>query len=95
MSDWMVFFLGSLKKQAQSLERKVQRERELLTLPKLSQDILVAAREQGRVTVRELQRLTKTSRNTIKAHLKRLVQSRRLTQEGTGKGTWYRLWTNL
>jgi Fic family protein len=91
MNDWIVFFMNSLKKQAQILERKLQRERGLLTLPKLSQDILVAARENGRVTVRDIQHLTKTSRNTIKAHLRRLVQSRQLTQEGKGKGTWYRL----
>ena len=91
MGDWIVFFMSSLKKQAQILERKLHRESELLTLPKLSQDILVAAREHGRITVRDIQRLTKISRNTIKAHLKKLVQSCRLIQEGKGKGTWYRL----
>jgi predicted HTH transcriptional regulator len=62
-----------------------------LTIPKLSQDILVAAREHGRVTVRDLERLTGANRNTIKVHLKALVQKRQLTQEGRGKGTWYRL----
>jgi predicted HTH transcriptional regulator len=51
----------------------------------------VAAREHGRVTVRDIQRLTAANRNTIKAHLKRLVHLRQLTQEGQGKGTWYRL----
>jgi hypothetical protein len=30
------------------------------------------------------------SRNTIKVHLKGLVQKRLLTPEGKGKGTWYR-----
>jgi Fic family protein len=91
MGDWLLFFLHSLKKQAQVLERKLQRESELLAIPKLSQDILIAAREHGRVTVRDVQRLTGANRNTIKVHLKRLVQYRRLTQEGQGKGTWYRL----
>ena len=91
MGDWIMFFLDSLKKQAQAFERKLQRERNMLATPKLSQDILEAAREHGRVTVRDIQRLTGVSRNTIKVHLKRLVQSRRLTPEGKGKGTWYRL----
>ncbi len=91
MSDWIIFFMSSLKKQTQVLERKLQRERERLTLPKLSQDILVTAREQGRITVRDIQCFTKNNRNTIKAHLKKLVKSRQLTQEGNGKGTWYRL----
>jgi Fic family protein len=78
LGDWIMFFLQSLKKQA-----------ELLATPKLTQDILVAAREQGRVTVRELQKITGASRNTIKSHLKSLVEKRLLTQEGKGKGTWY------
>lgn len=90
MADWVQFFLGSLKKQVQVLERKLEGEKGLLVLPKLSQDILVAAREYGRVTVRDIQRLTAANRNTIKAHLKRLVHLRQLTQEGRGKGTWYR-----
>ena len=91
MGDWLLFFLHSLRKQAQVLERKVKRESELLAIPRLSQDILVAARERGRVTVRDLERLTHANRNTIKVHLKRLVHQRRLTQEGKGKGTWYRV----
>ena len=43
------------------------------------------------MTVRDIQRLTGANRNTIKVHLKRLVGLRQLTQEGKGKGTWYRL----
>jgi len=89
--DWLLFFLHSLKKQAQVLERKLQRENDMLAIPKLSQDIFIAAREHGRITVRDIQRLTGANRNTIKVHLKRLVHIRRLTQEGKGKGTWYRL----
>lgn len=91
VSDWISFFMNSLKKQAHILELKLHDEKELLTLPKLSQDILVAAREHGRITVRDIQRLTQISRNTIKAHFKKLVQNRQLIQEGKGKGTWYRL----
>ena len=87
----MLFFLHSLRKQAQVLERKLKRESDLLAIPNLSQDILIAAREHGRVTVRDIQRLTGANRNTIKVHLKRLVNQRRLMQEGKGKGTWYRL----
>jgi Fic family protein len=89
IGDWIIFFLQSLRKQVDVLAKKLEREKELQATPKLTQDILVAAREQGRVTVRELQRLTGVSRNTIKAHLKSLVEKRLLTQEGKGKGTWY------
>ncbi|MEI8120839.1 MAG: Fic family protein [bacterium] len=89
LGDWIMFFLQSLKKQADVLAKKLEREKDLLATPKLTQDILVAAREQGRVTVRELQKITGASRNTIKSHLKNLVEKRLLTQEGKGKGTWY------
>lgn len=91
MGVWIKFFLRSLKKQTQVLEHKLQGEKDMMLLPRLSQAILVAAREHGQVTVSDIQRLTKTNRNTIKAHLKRLVQNRQLNQEGKGKGTWYRL----
>jgi Fic family protein len=91
LGDWLTFFLESMRQQKDALMRKLDREEELLVIPKLSQDILVAAREQGRVTVQEIQRLTGTSRNTIKVHLKTLVQKRLLKQEGKGKGTWYHL----
>ena len=91
LGDWLTFFLQSMKQQVDVLTRKLEREEKLLAIPKLSQDILVTAREQGRVTVQEVQRLTGANRNTIKAHLKALVQKRMLTQEGKGKGTWYRL----
>ena len=90
LRDWIVFFLESLKHQVDALARKLDREEKLLAIPKLSQDILVAAREQGRLTVQEVQRLTGANRNTIKAHIKGLVQKRLLTREGNGKGSWYR-----
>ena len=89
LGAWILFFLQSLKKQADVLAKKLEWEKELQATPKLTQDILMATREQGRMTVRELHRLTGVSRNTIKAHLKSLVEKRLLTQEGNGKGTWY------
>lgn len=91
MGDWVLFFLRALKQQVEHLEQKLARESSLLTIPKLSQEILVAAREHGRVTVRDLERLTGANRNTIKVHLKALVQKNQLVPEGRGKGTWYRL----
>ncbi len=91
LGDWLVFFLQSLKKQADALAGKLDREKELLEVPKLSQDILAAARELGRVAIRDICRLTGANRNTIKAHLKALVRSKLLVREGTGKGSWYRL----
>ncbi len=37
----------------------------------------------------EAANLTGANRNTIKDHLKRLVEGGRLRRRGQGKGTWY------
>lgn len=90
LGEWFAFFLQSLKTQAEVLGRKLERERGLLEVPKLSLDILVFAREHGRVTVRDICKLTGANRNTVKVHLKELVRKRLLFLEGVGKGAWYR-----
>jgi len=87
---WMVFFLKALQQQKRRLEHKIERERILIdTLPELSLQILDLAKAHGRLTVREIVTLTSANRNTVKKHLKDLVATSRLTQHGTGKGTWY------
>jgi Fic family protein len=90
LGDWLIFFLQSLKTQTEVLSRKLDREKALLEVPKLSQDILSFTREHGRATVRDICKLTGANRNTIKVHLKELVRKRLLVLEGTGKGAWYR-----
>jgi DeoR/GlpR family transcriptional regulator of sugar metabolism len=49
------------------------------------------AREHGRVTVAEAVRVSGASRNTIKDHLKALVEQGHLTLHGAGRGAWYGL----
>lgn len=60
-------------------------------LPPLSREIIRIARQQGKATVRDVVKVTGASRNTIKAHIKKLVQNGKLMQRGIGKGTWYML----
>jgi hypothetical protein len=47
--------------------------------------------EHGRVTVREAEALTKANRNTIKDHLSKLVDARRLVRRGRSRGIWYEI----
>ncbi len=89
LGDWLLFFLQSLKTQTEVLSRKLEREKSLMKTPKLSQDILAMARERGRVTVRDICTVTGANRNTVKVHLRDLVEQMLLVQEGKGKGTWY------
>ena len=89
---WTLFFLQSLAEQVRRLEKKVTREKLLLsTLPELSLQIVEFAREHGRVTMSAVMKLTGASRNTLKQHLKNLVESKQLNQRGSGRGVWYEL----
>ncbi len=91
-NPWLEFFLRALRQQKQRLEKKMERERVMLAaLPELSVRILELAREHGRVTVAEAVRVSGASRNTIKDHLKALVEQGHLILHGTGRGAWYGL----
>ncbi len=91
-NPWIAFFLTALQRQKQRLERKMERERIILgDLPELSVLILELARERGRVTVMEAARVSKMSRNTVKEHLKALVEQGHLVLHGKGRGAWYGL----
>ena len=89
---WLAFFLRSLAEQVRRLEKKVEREKLVLaSLPELSLQIVEFAREHGRVTIGDAIRLTGASRNTLKAHFRKLVERGHLGQQGSGRGVWYEL----
>jgi Fic family protein len=89
---WLDYFLGALRSQKRVLEEKIKRERILLdNLSPLSLEILDIARSQGRVTVAAAARITATSRNTVKDHIRALNESGYLCRHGAGRGTWYAL----
>ena len=74
------------------LASKVEREKLILAeLPDLSLRILDHARDHGRVTIGEAAGFTGASRNTLKGHLRMLVEQRHLIQHGAGRGAWYSL----
>ncbi len=90
LNDWLLFFVGCLRKQVSVLDSKVKTERMIAELPPLSQEIMKIIRQHGRGRVRDIQIITGANRNTIKAHIKRLVERGELKKMGAGKGTWYR-----
>jgi len=91
-NPWLEFFLRALRSQKQRLEKKMERERIMLAaLPELSVLILELVREHGRVTMAEVVRVSGSSRNTIKEHLRSLVEHGHLTLHGAGRGAWYGL----
>jgi len=89
---WLLFFLRALQKQKRNLAAKVEREKFVIAaLPELAVQIVDHARQHGRVTIGEMLRLTGANRNTLKQHLRRLVELGHLKQYGARKGTWYGL----
>jgi Fic family protein len=89
MDVWLGFFLSILKKQKDVLLGKIEREKFLEKLAPLAEKILVFAKERGRITIADAVILLSANRNTVKLHLRQLVQQGYLEQHGTGKGTWY------
>ncbi len=89
---WATYFLRALQQEKRRLEKKIERERLILSsLPELSVQILDAVKERGRVTIGEIVMLTGANRNTVKKHLATLVDARHIAQRGAGKGTWYEI----
>ncbi len=87
---WIVYFLNASQRQKQLLEKKIARERIVIgVLPELSVQIIEFAKDHGRLTIGQFVKLTNANRNTVKKHLKTLVDANHLTQHGTGRGTWY------
>jgi len=89
---WLQFFLRAMQQQMRRLASKVGREKLLLAaMPDLALRIVDQARDHGRVTISDAVTLTSASRNTLKEHLRMLVERRHLVQHGVGRGTWYSL----
>ncbi|MEO8812029.1 MAG: DUF977 family protein [Caulobacteraceae bacterium] len=89
---WLRFFLRSMQQQMRRLANKVEREKLLLSaMPELALRIVDHVRDHGRVTIGDAVTLTGANRNTLKEHLRMLVERRHLVQHGVGRGTWYSL----
>ncbi len=89
---WLMFFMRALQQQMRRLAIKVEREKIVIAdLPELAIKILDYARDQGRVTMRDMVRTTGASSNTLKEHFRRLVEKKLLVRHGAGRSTWYGL----
>ena len=87
---WVLFFLRSLASHVIRLEEKVTHEKLILAaLPVLSLQIIELIQKQGRITMNEIVVASGVNRNTIKVHLRKLVQAGQIKQHGAGRGVWY------
>jgi Fic family protein len=89
LMDWLRFFLLSLVEQKSSLAAKIKREKLMGSLSALDEELLQLVRQHGRLTLADALTLTKANRNTLKLHLRQLVQAGRLELLGRGRSSWY------
>ena len=86
---WAEFFLDMLVKQKNLLMEKIERESRARGLPALSEKILLLARQHGRISTAFISKALEANRNTVKKHVRQLVDSGRLVRHGKGRGTYY------
>ena len=91
LGEWLLFFLRCLLKQKDVLARKLERERLMAAHSPLTEKLLQLIREHGQLTMAAAVKLTGANRNTIKVHLRQLVESGELRLRGQGRGSWYEL----
>jgi DNA-binding IclR family transcriptional regulator len=60
-------------------------------LPKLSTDILALLKAHERLSIAEIETLTKANRNTLKVRLRELVRDNFIEQQGKARSTLYSL----
>jgi Fic family protein len=89
LHEWVLFFVNSLVKQKEILNRKISEEKLISPLPPLSEKLLAFVRDHGRITVKDAVLSTGSNRNTIKDHLKSLEKNGHIVRHGKGRGAWY------
>lgn len=89
LAKWIEFFLECLVKQKNTLLRKLEKEKALISLPKLSEQIMISLKEHGKLSLSEIVKVTGANRNTVKSHLFKLIENKQIQKVGTGKGTVY------
>ncbi|MCE3255600.1 MAG: Bacterial regulatory protein AsnC family [Rickettsiaceae bacterium] len=90
--NWILFFLKSLKKQKDNLEKKVKAEKILQeNFHPLHLEILKILKNHDRLSVSEIQNLSGANRNTLKVKLRELVEMKKIRAFGKGRGVAYAL----
>lgn len=91
-SAWLDYFLTLLRQQKTILHGRLYgKEKELQNLPALSARIMELFKQHQRLQMKDIIRLTKGRRATIKLRLTELLNAGYLRRHGQGRSTWYGL----
>ena len=87
---WLEFFFGLLKAQKDKLQHRVEKgSSEIANMPGLSTKILKQFEKNDRLSMKEIERLTRGKRSTLKLRLGELVEDGYLMRHGRARATWY------
>lgn len=89
-APWIAFFLEALIAQKDQLEDKIARAgKDISGLPALSLKIMKLFEDKERLQMKEIERLTRGRRSTLKLRLAELVEQGYLKRHGQARSTWY------
>ena len=91
MEDWLLFFLRSMQKQKAALEKKLTSELVAANFSPLSHQIIELIRSRGPTSISEVVATTSANRNTVKLHIRKLVDDNHIASQGVGRGVRYRI----
>ncbi len=87
---WLEFFFGILKDQKDKLQSRIEKgSAEIVNMPELSTKILKLFNKHDRLSMKEIERLTRGKRSTLKLRLVELVDGGYLMRHGRARATWY------
>jgi Fic family protein len=88
--NWILFFLKSLKKQKDNLEKKIKAEKILQeNFDDLHLKVLKILKNHKRLAVSDIQKLTGANRSTLKVKLRNLVAMKKVKSFGRGRAVVY------
>lgn len=87
---WLEFFFDLLCMQKNKLQERVEKgSAEIVNMPALSTKILKLFDKHDRLSMKEIERLTRGKRSTLKLRLGELVEGGYLMRHGKARATWY------
>ena len=90
--NWILFFLKSLKKQKDNLEKKVKAEKVLQeNFDDLHLEVLKILKSHKKLAISDIQKLTQANRSTLKVKLRDLVEMKKIKTFGKGRGVVYEI----
>ncbi len=87
---WLEFFFKILKAQKDKLQERIEKgSAEIINMPILSTKILKLFDKHDRLNMKEIERLTRGKRSTLKLRLGELVEGGYIVRHGKARATWY------